>query len=78
MGAGGISEPMPGRVEVRPPQVPTAQVIVLVEGASDAAVVRVLCRSRGLVESATTYQVPALSTRPSGLRRRVTVLAGRR
>jgi hypothetical protein len=34
-----------------------APVIVLVEGASDAAVIRVLCAARGLVESATTYQV---------------------
>lgn len=31
--------------------------VVLVEGASDAAVVRVLCAARGLVESDTTYRV---------------------
>jgi hypothetical protein len=37
-----------------------AQTVVLVEGASDAAVVRVLCAARGLVESATTYQVRAM------------------
>src|SRR5262249_52003414 len=37
-----------------------AQTIVLVEGASDAAVVRVLCAARGLVESATTYEVRAV------------------
>jgi len=37
-----------------------ARTVVLVEGASDAAVVRVLCAGRGLVESATTYQVRAM------------------
>ena len=34
-----------------------APVVVLVEGASDAAVVRLLCAARGLTESAATYQV---------------------
>jgi hypothetical protein len=37
-----------------------ARTVVLVEGASDAAVVRVLCAARGLVESARTYQVRAM------------------
>jgi hypothetical protein len=32
-------------------------VVVLVEGASDAAAVRVLCRARGIVESADTFAV---------------------
>lgn len=37
-----------------------ARTVVLVEGDSDAAVVRVLCADRRLIESATTYQVRAM------------------
>jgi|tagenome__1003787_1003787.scaffolds.fasta_scaffold20980492_5 hypothetical protein len=46
--------PAPTDTSARP------RTVVLVEGASDAAVVRVLCAGRGLVESATTYQVRAM------------------
>ena len=51
------SETAPELARTRQRDTGPAPVVVLVEGASDAAVVRLLCAARGLTESAATYQV---------------------